>query len=80
MNIERMRPAVDVRLVFPSSLYPANFVRRLTLILTIQCIHTALNAAIKATAIYNNGKEFSRKSALTCKTIVRLLVGAEWDF
>lgn len=45
--------------------------------MTIQNIRAALDAAIKATAIYNNGRDFSRKSTLTREAVIRLLISAE---
>lgn len=46
--------------------------------MSVQSIHAALNAAIStALAMYRHGKNFSRKSALTAATVIRLLIGAE---
>lgn len=45
--------------------------------MSIQSIPVALNAAIRAAAQRIGGKDFSRKSALTAETVIRLLIGAE---
>ncbi len=45
--------------------------------MSIQSIRVALNAAIRAAAQRIGGKSFSRKSALTVETVIRLLIGAE---
>lgn len=45
--------------------------------MSIQSIRVALNAAIRAAAQRIGGKDFSRKSALTAETVIRLLIGAE---
>ncbi|MBU5435606.1 hypothetical protein [Pseudoflavonifractor sp. MSJ-37] len=75
MNIKRTRPVMGVRLVF-SSFIRRIFVRRLTL-MSIQSIRVVLNAAIQTAARSIGGKDFSRKSALTAETVIRLLIGAE---
>ena len=44
----------------------------------INHINIALKYAIKFAAAENsNGRAFSRKSALSCETVIRLLIGAE---
>ena len=45
--------------------------------MSIQSIPVALNAAIQTAARSIGGKDFSRKSALTAETVIRLLIGAE---
>ena len=45
--------------------------------MSIQSIRVALNAAIQTAARSIGGKDFSRKSALTAETVIRLLIGAE---
>ena len=45
--------------------------------MSIQSIRVALNAAIRAAAQRIGGKRFSRKSALTAETVIRLFIGAE---
>ena len=45
---------------------------------SINHINIALKYAIKLAAAENsNGRVFSRKSALSCETVIRLLIGAE---
>lgn len=43
--------------------------------MSIQSIPVALNAAIQTAARSIGGKDFSRKSALTAETVIRLLIG-----
>lgn len=46
--------------------------------MSVQSIHAALNAAIStALAMYQHGKNFSRKSALTAEKVIRLFISAE---
>lgn len=45
--------------------------------MSIYRIRAALNAAIRTAAQRVGGKNFSRKSALTAETVIRLLIGAE---
>ena len=45
--------------------------------MSIRSIPVALNAAIQTAARSIGGKDFSRKSALTAETVIRLLIGAE---
>lgn len=46
--------------------------------MSVQSIHAALNVAIStALAMYRHGKNFSRKSALTAETVIRLFISAE---
>ncbi len=45
--------------------------------MSIYRIRAALNAAIRAAAQSIGGKSFSRKSALTAETVIRLLISAE---
>ena len=45
--------------------------------MSIQSIRVALNAASRAAAQRIGGKSFSRKSALTAETVIRLLISAE---
>ena len=45
--------------------------------MSIQSIRVALNAVIQTAARSIGGKDFSRKSALTAETVIRLLIGAE---
>ena len=47
------------------------------MLMSIQSIRVALNAAIQTAARSIGGKDFSRKSALTAETVIRLLIGAE---
>ena len=45
--------------------------------MSIQSIPVVLNAAIQTAARSIGGKDFSRKSALTAETVIRLLIGTE---
>lgn len=45
--------------------------------MSIYYIFAALAAAVSKAAQFSDGKDFSRKSALTAETVIRLLIGAE---
>ena len=45
--------------------------------MSIYYFFAALDAAVSKAAQFSDGKDFSRKSALTAETVIRLLIGAE---
>ena len=76
-NIKRTHPAMGVRLAF--FFHPVNQSHGgLTIMASIYQINIALKNAIKLIAAESkNCRAFSRKSALSCETIIRLLIGSE---
>ena len=65
---------MGVRLVF--FFHPVN-THLEAILMSIYLLSMALNAALRAAAQRIGGKSFSRKSALTAETVIRLLIGAE---